>query len=224
MIQRAVIFDMDGVISDTEIVYATTYCKALATHGIHMQPHDLSRRFAGVRARTLFTELLEEHAVSVEDLDSLLNGCFAEVEETVRTTTIRPIDGIHELLASLKEAGFALAIASSSSLAFIESVTAGLGITEEFAALASGTEVTHGKPAPDVFLLAASRIGVDPRHCVVIEDGLAGMRGAKAAGMRCIALAPHGGEYPVDAHVKSLREISPETIVRLLERDHASRT
>jgi len=92
-----------------------------------------------------------------------------------------------------------------------------LKIRSKFDAIASTEEVGKGKPAPDVFLLAAKRIGVSPEDCVVIEDGLAGMIGAKRAGMKCIALVPEGSnaDYPVDIIVHSLKDLTIEKIKKL---------
>ena len=84
-----------------------------------------------------------------------------------------------------------------------------LGVSDAFAARATGEEVPAGKPAPDVFLLAARRLGVDPSDCLVIEDAPAGVAAARAAGMRCIGLAPEGGSRlaVADVVVRSLREV-----------------
>jgi HAD superfamily hydrolase (TIGR01549 family) len=108
----------------------------------------------------------------------------------------------------LKENGFPLAIASASIKSFINLVVKELGLENIFDVLVSSTEVAKGKPAPDIFLLAAKKLGADPENCIVIEDGIKGMEAAKNAGMKCIGLvADKNGAYPADILVNSLTEI-----------------
>jgi HAD superfamily hydrolase (TIGR01509 family) len=104
-----------------------------------------------------------------------------------------------------------LAVASASELATIDLILGKLSLRDRFDAIASTEEVSRGKPAPDVFLLAAKRLGVAPEHCIVIEDAISGMTGAKAAGMRVIALWNHEPrELPADLVAKDLRDVPSE--------------
>jgi beta-phosphoglucomutase-like phosphatase (HAD superfamily) len=105
-----------------------------------------------------------------------------------------------------------MAIASSATLPTINLVVDRLGIREYFKTLTSGDEVTHGKPAPDVFLLAAKRLGIAPENSLVIEDTLNGMKAAKAAGMMCIAIpceaTMHQDHSIADVRMQSLAQIN----------------
>jgi HAD superfamily hydrolase (TIGR01509 family) len=96
-----------------------------------------------------------------------------------------PMPGVPQVLLRLREAGYRLALASSAEPEVIAATTAGLGVVPLFEALVSGTEVARGKPAPDVFLEAARRLGVPPSVCLVVEDSRNGLLAALAAGMAC---------------------------------------
>ncbi len=121
---------------------------------------------------------------------------------------ITPIPGVVELIHKLKEDGFKLAVASASIRPFIKRVLTELNIKQEFDVITSTQDVKRGKPEPDVFLLAAEKLGVKPEHCTVIEDGISRMIAAKKAGMKCIGLIHHKGEYPADIQVDSLCKLS----------------
>ena len=109
-------------------------------------------------------------------------------------TTLRPSDrlcGVSIFLAELKEKGIAVAIGSSSKNAL--PILKSIGMENYFDAVADGTQITHSKPNPEVFLLAAQLLGIDPAHCIVVEDADAGIRAARAAGMGAFAVgAAHG--------------------------------
>lgn len=135
---------------------------------------------------------------------------WEEMEKEV-SWGIQEIPGSVSLVRDIRAVSFPLGVASSSPMHFIEKVLHSLRIRDNFSALASSEEVAYGKPAPDVFLLCANRLGVLPRECVVIEDGIAGMEGAKRAGMKCIGLVPDRNKtgYPADLLVERLCELSP---------------
>ena len=101
---------------------------------------------------------------------------------------IIPLPGAVELIKSLNEHGIKSAIGSSAVPENIDVILEGLGIKDCFQAIAYGTEVAEGKPSPEIFLLAAEKLGVKPANCVVIEDAIAGVAAAKRAGMKCVAV------------------------------------
>jgi HAD superfamily hydrolase (TIGR01509 family) len=124
------------------------------------------------------------------------------------------------VIDALHAAGFVLALGSSGPPGNVALVLEKLERREKFAGVVTGMDVTRGKPDPQVFLLAAERIGVAPLRCLVIEDAAAGVAAAKAAGMKCIGLATAGRDPKVlaraDRVVTSLREIAPSDVRRLL--------
>ena len=202
----AVIFDMDGVISDTQRLHAQVESDVLARRGVALSPGEITRRFAGSTDHDLFDTVFGR-ALPPDELAEVVREKWAMID-AVAPGGIVAMEGAVELIRLLHARGVPLAVASGSPPSFIARVLAELGVADAFSAVASGDEVPRGKPAPDVFLLAAERLGVPPERCVVIEDAVAGMRGAIAAGMRVVALledpaAPH----PAHSAVRSLREI-----------------
>jgi len=212
---RAVIFDMDGVISDTQSIYSQIDSDLLAAEGIDIDPADVTARFAGVKSALMFQTILWENGKG-GDFNAMADEKRQRYKEILERG-VRSIPGSLELIDSLKSSGFQIAVGSASQLPLIDFILDSLKIRSKFDAIASTEEVGKGKPAPDVFLLAAKRIGVSPEDCVVIEDGLAGMIGAKRAGMKCIALVPEGSnaDYPVDIIVHSLKDLTIEKIKKL---------
>jgi beta-phosphoglucomutase len=131
---------------------------------------------------------------------------------------IKPLPGVLPLLHSLKENGFRLALASSTVPENIKLLLSALGIEQLFDCLVSGQDVSRGKPDPEGFLLAAKKLGVEPRCCVIIEDAIDGVRAAKAAGMKCIAVAnthPRETLAEADLTVESLETVDSRDIQSL---------
>jgi len=136
-----------------------------------------------------------------------------------------PMPGVHELLARLHGAGFKLAVGSSGPPENVALVVEKLPGGSLFSATVDGMDVTRGKPDPQVFLIAAERLGVSPARCTVVEDAPAGVRAAHAAGMAAVALLSTGRTRKslaaADLVVESLAELSPERIRALLGRRQA---
>ncbi len=215
MKKRAVIFDMDGVISDTQKFHSTVESLILKDLNILIKPKEISQKYAGVTDERMFAELLKKHGINVEVVKDIVLKKWALMQEFA-TGKIKPIPHAVPLIRTLKEAHFKLAIASASTMSFINEVVIDLHISRYFDAIVSAQEVKHGKPAPDVFLLAAQRLGVKPEAVVVIEDGRSGMMGATAAHMKSIGLVSNIAEdYPATKLVSSLNEITVEMIHQL---------
>jgi len=122
---------------------------------------------------------------------NLLDVIADEKEASYRqkvAQNIKPLPGALELMRLLTDNGVKMAIASSAPPENIQLITHGLGIDDYFQAIVWGREVTEGKPSPQAFLLAASKLGVEPRNCLVLEDAVAGVAAAKSAGMKCLAI------------------------------------
>jgi HAD superfamily hydrolase (TIGR01509 family) len=145
-------------------------------------------------------------------VDELIAEQTARLLAQIETRTI-PMPGVPDVPARLRAAGYPMAVASSSLPAVVEARLVALGVRPLFGAVVSSFEVSRGKPAPDVFLEAARRLGARPEACLVIEDSLPGLRAAKAAGMRC-AVVPTAGRWPdgappADVRLKSLLDLEP---------------
>jgi beta-phosphoglucomutase len=132
------------------------------------------------------------------------------------------MDGAVELIDALHSAGFSLAMGSSGPPENMQLALDRLARRDAFAAVVSGRDVRQGKPDPEVFLVAAQRLGVPPSRCVVVEDAPAGVQAAKAAGIPCVALLSRGRKredfvkIPPDHFVQSLRDLSPEILNQLI--------
>ncbi len=214
---RAVVLDFDGLIVDTETPIYEAWLEAYRRHG-HELGLDLWQHSLGTHGG--FDPLAH--------LDSLCGGTLdrAALLAEVKQTTARGCEdlpllpGVEALLRDARELGIGRACASSSSSGWVEGWLARHGIRELFDVVATRDHVARVKPDPELFLLAASRLGVPPGSCLVFEDSANGMRAAIAAGMRCVAVPnelTRRIERPaVDLVVGSLAERPLAEILRAL--------
>lgn len=181
----AVIFDMDGLLVDTEVVWEKVEVALLATHGA-TYIHEIARLHMGMRLEEAVAVMVREYGLTMDPGifgTELVDALLAELAHEVR-----PMPGAEALMAQAAAWGGPVAIASGSPMRVVQHVVAHFGWGELLTTICSGDEVARGKPAPDIFLLAAQRLGVEPTRCLVLEDSLNGARAAHAAGMRCIAV------------------------------------
>jgi beta-phosphoglucomutase family hydrolase len=182
---KAVIWDMDGVIADTAPYHFSAWQETFRKRGVKFTEEDFKHSF-GLRNDTIIRDILGEQ-VDQGKIDAIVR----EKEETFRRVigqNIRPLPGVMELIKALKQQGFRMAIASSTPMENIRLITGSLGINNCFQSIVTGQDVTEGKPSPQSFLLAAQRLGVEPKNCIVIEDAVAGVAAAKRASMYCVAV------------------------------------
>ena len=196
----AVIFDMDGVIVDTEPGYYEALNEYLLPFGIHVSL-EVNRQLIGVPYSRIFEVLQEEYGLQGVTSDEVVEGMERIRKANIKRDGYVAVDGTRELIHLLKKRGIRTAIASSSPGSAIEEVMDAVGIRENIDAYVSGhDECTRGKPDPEIFLTAAKKLGVEPKRCVVVEDAISGVRGAKAAGMYVIGYRnPFGGQELTDA-------------------------
>lgn len=211
--KRAVVFDMDGVISDTERLHIDVETVLLSRVGIDASTVLGDGRYIGVPDRQFFSEVFAKHGVTA-DIDTmiaekaaLLAGCSDDA--------ITPIPGALELIAELRRREVRLALASSSPRRFIDRVLRCLRLTEAFEVVVSADDVRRGKPEPDIFLAVAQRLGVPPSACVVIEDSKNGMLAARRAGMTVVGLVSPTGAGDADLVVNDLRGLTADTLLGL---------
>jgi len=186
MATQAVIFDMDGLLVNTEPLAFGASSRVLEErYGVSI-PHDVMVSLVGLRADECWNRLRALYGLreSNEELEELQAAYYAPMLREQAAA----MPGACDLVATLHAAGYPLAIASSSPLWHIETVMDRLDIRAMIATWASGFEVARGKPAPDVYLLAAERLGVAPACCVALEDSGPGTQAAKNAGMYAIAV------------------------------------
>ncbi len=183
---KAVIFDMDGVISDTLPIHCEAESKLLLKYGIQMSPQEILRDFNAVPDRLMFETIFKRFKCNV-DIEKVENEKW-ELFKQLAKDGIQTIPGSLELINLLIKQGFILGLASSAPFRIINLVLETLRIKEKFQAVICTEEVQNGKPAPDIFLLAAEKLKVNYKECIVIEDAIRGIQAAKAAGMKCIAI------------------------------------
>ncbi|MBI2641939.1 HAD family phosphatase [Candidatus Roizmanbacteria bacterium] len=210
--KKAIIFDMDGVISDTQKFHATAEHTLLKKFGIEMDPEVITRKYAGISDEQMFREIFYKNRVVVNDIKDVIFDKWNIMGKLSRgKITAMP----HALtcISLVKRGGLKLAIASASTRDFITHVLDSLHIKDTFDVVVSAQEVEYGKPAPDIFLLAASRLELEPKECIVIEDGLSGVVAARKAGMKSVGLVTNqNNSLPADLVVSSLNQITLDKI------------
>jgi HAD superfamily hydrolase (TIGR01509 family) len=181
----SVIFDLDGTLVDSEPNYYEASRRLLAEHGIAFTWQD-NEQYVGISTWETLGGWQERYGITAPRLDLLgeLNHRYLEL---ARTAT-RAYPEMRKFVELLAGEGVPMAVASGSSPEAIDAILAGTGLDAYLRTTVSADEVAHGKPAPDVFLEAARRLGADPADCVVLEDAAPGAAAAHAAGMRCIAI------------------------------------
>ncbi len=211
---EAVIFDMDGVISDTQMLNAQVESELLAEYDIHMTAEKITARYSGVRTRDFFDDLLSAQPKPY-DVDELMQRKL-DTMTALAQKSVPAIDGAVELIQMLHKQGLPLAVASASKMPYIETVLSALNVCNYFSVVVSTDMVEKGKPDPQIFLLAADKLGVEPQMCLVIEDAVSGMEAARRANMKCIGLVSNTAKtYPTPNTVTSLRQVTSDYIKKL---------
>ncbi len=174
----AVIFDLDGVLVDTEPLHLA------ATRALVAPAEVAVEQYLGFIGRGGFREWIEAtYGISRAQVDARYNDLFyAELERVA----LAPLAGARELIQVIAERGLGLALASQSSRAWVEATLRQAGLGEEFAVVVTAREAGRDKPAPDVYLRAASLLAVAPERCIAIEDSVHGVAAASAAGMQVV--------------------------------------
>ncbi len=205
-----VIFDCDGVLLDSEIIACRADAEAYTRLGYEISTAEVARRFAG-----MLDEAVDE-VLSAEIGVPLPANFRAEIKKSViekYRTELQPIAGARKLLSSLT---IDKCIASSASPAKLA-----LGLVETelyelvYPDVFSASLVKRGKPYPDIFLYAAGKMDASPANCIVVEDSVAGVTAAKAAGMMCIGFT--GGSHCLEGHSQRLYDARADTVVDSLD-------
>ncbi|WP_326671042.1 HAD family phosphatase [Streptomyces canus] len=182
----SVIFDLDGTLVDSEPNYYEAGRQTLAEHGVPDFTWTDHERYVGISTQETVTRWKSLYGLpsSVPELLADKNRRYLDL---ARTAT-RAYPEMRKFVELLAGEDVPMAVASGSSPEAIDAILAGTGLDAYLRTTVSADEVPHGKPAPDVFLEAARRLGADPADCVVLEDAAPGAAAAHAAGMRCIAI------------------------------------
>jgi beta-phosphoglucomutase family hydrolase len=195
---KAVIFDMDGVIIDSEPFHLEVNKKLFKKLGLSISEDEYST-YIGVSNPEMWTKIKELHGIN-QSVDDLSKMQLDAIMEYLKGSDEKPIPGIKELLTYLKKNHIRIGLASSSPLELIERILEMFEIRNYFHVVMSGQNVPNGKPAPDIFQNVAQKLKVNPEDSVVIEDSKNGVIAAKAAGMKCIGYKnPGSGNQDISA-------------------------
>jgi beta-phosphoglucomutase family hydrolase len=180
----AVIFDMDGLMIDSEKIHLKAYNEALKEFGIRISKQG-NLKYVGISDTDICKDLVKVHnlEISYHDLKRKKDKAYQSF-----LNDVEPQQGLINLVEKLHKENYKLAVASSSNIKEIKIIISKLGIEQYFNNLTSADFVRKGKPEPDIFLYAASKLGVKPQKCLVLEDAPSGVLAAKRANMYCYAI------------------------------------
>ena len=205
---------MDGTLIDSEEFHWISWRDTLANEGITITREQFLSSF-GQRNDSIIPRWLGA-AATPEHIERISKVKEELYRHLVRSDGISPLPGVANWIHRLHKEGWLQAIASAAPRANIDAVLEALSATHVFQGIVSADDVHRGKPDPEVFLVAASRVGVSPDKCIVVEDAAAGVEGARRAGMRSIGVSRNGKPLAADVVVQSLDLLQSEVFETLL--------
>lgn len=219
----AVIFDMDGVLVNSNPFHLEKWVEFLNERRIGFQRDDLPKLILGQRNDTAFRHFFGP-ALSEEESRRLGEALEEKFREAFRPH-VKPLPGLTRLVAECHRSGVPMAVASSAMAKNVEFVVDALGFRRYFRCLVSGDEVSRPKPDPEIYVRTAEKLGLDPAGCVAFEDSFVGIESAKRAGMKCVAIASTFaleelcGQTHADLVVHGFEELSLGRLRRLFTPD-----
>ena len=208
-----VIFDMDGTMFDTERMWATFWEPALAALGLPYREGlaEAARGTAGVTTRNVVRQFYGPDC----DAEAIVDSLHRVADEVFFSAPVPKKPGLDALLAWLKARHIPMAVASSSREAMIRHNLDVWGLTQDFTAIVSGQHVAHSKPDPEIFLLTAQKLGVEPSRCLVLEDSYNGVRAGAAGGFVTVMVPDL---VPADDEMKRLYTMECTSLEEVLEK------
>jgi beta-phosphoglucomutase len=210
---RAVLWDVDGTLIDSREYHWLSWHGALAAESFALTREQFERTF-GRRNEEILGAYFPHY--DAEEIARVGDAKETAYRDLIRARGVELLPGVRGWLERLRDAGWRQALASSAPRLNLDAIVSALGLGDFFSAVASAEDVTEGKPDPQVFLAAASKLGVAPASCVVVEDAPAGTEAARRAGMRSVGvLSSHAG-LTADIVVRTLEELPVDAFDRLL--------
>ncbi|HWY79735.1 MAG TPA: HAD family phosphatase [Candidatus Sulfotelmatobacter sp.] len=213
---KAVIFDVDGTMVDSEPIHIDAWGKTLQfyNHRLHDLSPELQANMAGKKPAIIAQEMVEDLHLSIspEILLQKKTNIFMQMIKT----DLQGMPGVVSSIKQLKKDGYKLGIGTSLTKDYVDIVLKYLNVRKYFDMIVTGDEIKNGKPHPDTYLTVAKKLGVKPEECIVIEDATSGIKSAKTAGCLCIAIensnvVPQNTSL-ADKIIRSLDEIDKKLI------------
>ena len=212
---QTVIFDMDGVIIDSEPVYFEIDKQMFEELNITV-PFEEHCTYVGASSQNMWDAIVKKHKIADQPEELMKKEHVLYMKHLGDANDLQPIDGVIELINELYENNLKLILASSSRMEVINIILQKFKLSDLFIAKVSGSELENSKPHPEIFLRSAALIRSEPSQCVVIEDSKNGVTAAKAAGMKCIGFSnPSSGDQnltPADMVIRSFKELNARII------------
>lgn len=212
---EGVIFDMDGVLVFNRDAHIEAFEIICRKYGVPFDREKFMPSFG--MTNDLILERLMPEVIARTDWQEIARE-KEEIYREIFERTIAPAPGLVAFLHGLRAAGFKTAVGSSGNTPNVEFVLNRCGIADCFDAIANGDMISRGKPDPEVYLLAASKLGLDPAHCLVAEDAPVGIRAARSAGMKVVAVASTFRRQDIDDYdllIDDFTQITPEDVRNL---------
>ena len=215
---QTVIFDMDGVIIDSEPVYFKIDKQMFEELNIDVSFEEHCS-YVGTSSQNMWDTIIKKHGIANQPRELMRKEYNLYMDYLVNASDLQPIDGVLELINDLHKNNFRLILASSSRMETINIILKKFKLSDLFMAKISGSDLVHSKPHPEIFLSAARLMRSEAKDCVVIEDSKNGVAAAKAAGMKCIGfLNPSSGDQNLksaDLIIRSFDEVNADLIKNL---------
>ncbi len=210
---RAVLWDLDGTLVNSEKYHWQSWCDALAPEGLTITYEQFLSSF-GMKNDPIMRMWLGD-GYTAERSVRIAEAKEADYRRLARMHGLTPLPGAREWVAALKAAGWRQAIATSAPRANADAMLDALGMTSTFDTVVVAEDVSHGKPDPEPFLTAAARVGVLPSRAIVVEDAAAGIEGARRAGMKSIGVNARQS-LGANVNVKSLTDLAADVFDSLI--------
>ena len=210
----AVIFDLDGVIVESEDAHIESERQTLQKYNVNISAEEL-HRYTGTMAKIMFTELIAKYELNTTFRE--INDQKEEILFKLLAQDAEPTKGVLNLIQKLQQREIKLAIGSSSTKKLVNFILNKLELTHVFNRVITAEDIKHSKPDPEIFLKAAIELGVKPSQCLVIEDSKLGVDAAKRAGMKCMGYRnPHSGNQDLSKADAIIDDFSKVDIKKML--------